>query len=80
MGTTIPGGAFLGADGKWHDAEGRPLSREAQADAEKLQAQQAAEQRDADQARTLQEAQRDPVARALLSQQQAQADARKATK
>lgn len=36
MAETIPGGAYLAEDGKtWHDAEGRPLSKEAQAAAEK---------------------------------------------
>lgn len=81
MAETIPGGAFLSADGKtWHDSEGKPLSKEAQAAAEKFAVEQAQAQRDAEQDRTLLEAQRDPVARALLNQQQANADARKASK
>ena len=39
MAETIPGGAYLASDGKtWHDAEGRPLSKDAQAQAEQLAA------------------------------------------
>lgn len=81
MAETIPGGAFLAADGKtWRDAEGRPLSKEQIAAAKALIAEQAAAHEDAEQARTVQEAQRDPVARALLQQQEAARTIRQAGK
>lgn len=80
MANTIPGGAFRSPNGAWHDAEGKPLSKEQIAAAEAHAVTVEAAQREAEQARTLQEAQRDPVARALLSQQQQNADARKAAK
>lgn len=72
MAETIPGGAYLSADGTtWHDAEGRVLSKEQQAQAEKWAKEQAAAQEEARKARVLYEAQRDPVARALMAQQEA---------
>lgn len=75
MGTTIPGGAYLAADGKsWHDAEGRPLDRGQVSEAARVQAAQAEEHDQAETFRTNLEARRDPVARALLTQQQARAE------
>lgn len=81
MGESIPGGAFLAADGKtWHDAEGKPLSKEQIAAARALIAEQDAAHDDAEQARLLQEANRDPVARALLQQQEAARTIKQAAK
>jgi hypothetical protein len=50
MAETIPGGAYLSADGKtWHDAHGNTLSKEQVAEAEALLAEQA-EAREAEEA------------------------------
>lgn len=43
MADTIPGGAYQGTDGEWHDAEGKPLSKEQIAAAQALQAKAKAE-------------------------------------
>lgn len=78
---TIPGGAYLSADGKtWRDAEGRPLGKEQISAAKALIAEQEAAHEEAAQNRLLEEANRDPVARALLQQQQVQAEIRTAGK
>ena len=70
MAETIEGGAYLQGE-KWVDAEGKPLSKERIAEAKRLFAEQEAAHEEAVQARTLFEAQRDPIARALLQQQEA---------
>jgi hypothetical protein len=79
MAETIPGGAYLAADGKtWRDAEGKPISKEQIAAAKALIAEQTQAHEDDVQARLLQEANRDPVARALLQQQEAARTIKKA--
>jgi hypothetical protein len=65
MSDTIEGGAFLSADGAWHNADGKPLTAAQVKEAEKLAAERQATL-DADDVRLMQaEANRDPVARAL---------------
>jgi hypothetical protein len=78
MAQSIPGGAFKDASGAWHDANGKPLDKKAQAQAEQLYAEQATQRAEADRMQLMADAQRDPVARALLTQQQLQAE-KKAT-
>ena len=81
MASTIPGGAYLSADGKtWHDAEGKKLTDEQVKEAKRIAAEQTDAIAQSDAQRTLLEANRDPVARVLLSQQQALAEGRKAGK
>ena len=43
MAETIKGGAYKGADGKWHDASGKPLPSSKIQEAEELQAARAEE-------------------------------------
>lgn len=70
MAETINGGAYLRADGKtWVDANGVVLPRERAADAEKQYADQQRQREFAEAERVQFEAQRDPIARALLAQQ-----------
>ncbi len=78
MADTIPGGAYLQGD-TWVDANGKPLNREQIAAAKKLIAEQEAAHEEAVEARTLAEAQRDPIARALLHQQEAARTIKKAS-
>ena len=78
MAQTIPGGAYQDANGNWHDANGEPLKREQVAQAEKLLAEQGEQKAEMERVTVLADAQRDPVARALLQQQQALAESRKA--
>lgn len=75
MADTVQGGAYVirRADKEiWVNANGEPLEKGAQTEAQKLS--QEREQQLAEQERMLveQTAQRDPVARALLQQQQVQ--------
>lgn len=68
MPDTLPGGAYLSADGKtWHDADGKPLNKEQVARAKELIAARAAAL--AEQERTALEVQarNDPVARSLTA-------------
>jgi hypothetical protein len=83
MADTVNGGAYqqrIGNDLRWVNANGEPLDKSAQAEAEKLSAER--EQRLAEQERVLveQTAMRDPVARALLQQQAQQAATRSTAK
>lgn len=70
MATSIPGGAYQDAAGGWYDANGKALEGEARAAAQKHAAEQSKTRADADQAQLMADAQRDPIARALLAQQQ----------
>lgn len=57
MAETIPGGAYLADDGKtWHDAEGRPLKKDAVNDALELADQHLADNEAAENARATAEA------------------------
>lgn len=67
MSTTIPGGAFLTASGQWVDANGKPLSKEQIAEAERLDAARNADLRAAELLKLEAEAKRDPTARALAA-------------
>lgn len=69
MAVSIPGGAFKNAAGEWHDADGKPLSKDVQAQAEKLYAEQANQRAAAERALVEAEARRNPLTQALLLQQ-----------
>lgn len=63
----LPGGAYLGADGKWHDAEGKPLNEKQIAVAEKLRDQRAAQVAEQERQALEIQARNDPIARSLTA-------------
>jgi hypothetical protein len=79
MAETVPGGAYLRGE-TWVNANGEPLEKGVQAEAEKLQKERAAELEQQETRLIELTAQRDPVARALLQQQAVQAAQRQAPK
>lgn len=70
MAESIPGGAYLAADGvTWVDADGKPLDKTNAKVAQELHDARAQELEDIEQANVLLDARRDPTARALLAMQ-----------
>jgi hypothetical protein len=71
MATTILGGYYADADGNLHNATGEPLTKDAVKQAEAHATAQQAQRAEAERQQVLLQAQRDPIARALLHQQAA---------
>ncbi len=69
MAESIQGGATKDAAGVWYSADGKPLSKEAQVQAERLHADLAQQRKAADEALVRAEAARNPITQALLLQQ-----------
>lgn len=81
MAETIEGGATLAADGKtWRNANGEVLKPAQVAEVEKLQAERDTQRAAQERAAIELAASRDPLARAALLQQQAQAAASRPAK